>query len=108
MGTISLRTRTLLIVLIMLGVLVCILLLLADSIIERSFRSVEDHTAQEHVQQVANALSDSIAILDRTTHDYAVWDETYAYVLKPSPAYAADNIVDENLGYSRDTCKNVK
>ncbi|MEI7645154.1 MAG: CHASE4 domain-containing protein [Chloroflexales bacterium] len=94
MGTISLRTRTLLIVLMMLGVLVSILLLLADSIIERGFRSVEDHTAQEHVQQVANALSDSIASLDRTTRDYAVWDDTYAYVSKPGPAYAADNIAD--------------
>ncbi len=100
----SLRIRTLFAILIMLVVLVGSLLLLTDSIIGRSFRAVEERTVQEHVQQAANALGDSIASLERTTNDYAVWDDTYAFVAKPDPKYVTDNTTDatfinNNLSY---------
>ncbi len=97
MGSVSLRTRTLLAILTLLAVLFGILQIFADSIIERSFRAVEVTTAQEHVQQGANALADSIASLDRTAHDYAVWDDTYDYVSKPNPKYITDNTADSTF-----------
>ncbi len=104
MRSFSLRTRTLLGILIMLAALVGILLLLADSIIERNIRAVEANTAQEHVQQIANAFDDDIASLDRTTNDYATWDETYAFAVKPNPEYVTNNTSDStftnnNLSY---------
>ena len=90
----SLRTRTLLAIVLMLVLLVGGLLLVADSIIGRSFRAVEDRSVQEHVQQAANAISDDIARIDSLTSDYAQWDDTYTFVTKPTQRYIEVNSSD--------------
>ena len=100
----SLRTRTLIVTLIMLIGLVGFLQFLTYTIIGHGFQVVEERIVQEHVQQAANALNDSIASLDRTTNDYAMWDATYAFVAEPDLAYVNDNFapttfINNNLSY---------
>ena len=100
----SLRTRTLIVTLIMLIGLVGFLQFLTYTIIGRGFQVVEERIVQEHVQQAANALNDSLASLDRTTNDYAMWDTTYAFVAEPDLAYVNDNFApttfsNNNLSY---------
>lgn len=99
----SLRTRTLFTFLTMLVVLVVILQILAESIMGRGYRAVEEQTVRDRVEQANNALSNSIASLGRVNRDYAVWDDSYAFVTNRNPAYIATNLMDStfiNLGIS--------
>ena len=100
----SLRTRTLIATLIILFGLVGFLLFFTYTIIGHGFQVLEERIVQEHVQQAANALYDSLASLDRTTNDYAIWDATYAFVVEPDPVYVNDNFapttfINNNLSY---------
>jgi len=94
---VSLRARTLLAVLLLLAVLVGILLVLAESIIGSSFREAEARTVTERVEQVSNALNNSIADIERITRDYANWDDSYAFMSAPDDQYIADNMIDSTF-----------
>ncbi|MFV9503519.1 MAG: response regulator [Oscillochloridaceae bacterium umkhey_bin13] len=93
----SLRTRTLLAVLFTLAALMLILLVLAASIIATSFEEVEEQTAAERVQQVANALDNTAADLGRIARDYAIWDDTYAFVTTADESFISLNFGDQTF-----------
>ncbi len=90
----SLRTRTLLAMLAMLVALVAGLLLLADQIIGKSFADLEERTTTMRVEQVVNAIADSVDTLSRSTRDYAFWDNSYEFVQAPNDDYIAENLND--------------
>ncbi|RRR73622.1 MAG: response regulator [Candidatus Viridilinea halotolerans] len=102
--TLSLRTRLRAALVLMLAVLVAVLLLLADSIIERGFLVVEEREVAERVTQVTNALENGLLGLQRTTIDYAQWDDTYAFVGDEDPAFIETNFVDSTFIYNALAC----
>lgn len=90
----SLRVRTFAVLVVLLGALVVALLLLANTIFAEGFRQAEVQLVTERVKQAANALSDSLAGLSRVNRDYAVWDDSYAFVSAPDPAYVDNYLSD--------------
>lgn len=90
----SLCIRILFAMTLMMAIMVAFLLLLADAIIERGFREVEQREVSERVGQVANALDNSLAGLSQTARDYAFWDDTYGFVATGDPAYIEDNLTE--------------
>ncbi|MCS6880740.1 MAG: CHASE4 domain-containing protein [Oscillochloridaceae bacterium] len=90
----SLRVRTFAVLAVLLGALVVALPLLANTIFAEGFRQVEAQSVTEQVEQAANALADSLTSLEQVTRDYAVWDDSYAFVSAPDPTYIDNNLID--------------
>lgn len=86
----NLRTKTMVLVLAALVVGFAVLAPL-DWLILRSFRQIEAQTTEQHLAQALNALADDRATLQRTAHDYAMWDDTYSYMAEPAPEFITSN-----------------
>ncbi|PDW04590.1 response regulator [Candidatus Viridilinea mediisalina] len=96
----SLRARLLLVLVLMVVALVAALALLADAIIEGGFLALEERDVAERVAQVSNAFDNSIVGLQRTTLDYAQWDDTYAFALDGDRVFIETNFVDTTFLYN--------
>ncbi len=97
----SLRTKTLIIIGAILAGLIAILLVASQTVLLRSFEQLEEQNTREDVQRFLNALSDQLAQLSSTAADYAVWDDTFAFVRDGSKDYVQINLGDDtfsNLG----------
>ena len=58
---------------------------------------VERKLAQKEVERFVDALSRETEALAITTHDWAAWDDTYAFVHDQNPQYIASNLSDTTL-----------
>lgn len=97
----SLRTTTLLAIAVTLIGLLLLLWLASELVIVRSFRELEERTVRDDVAQTVSTLRDDIASLDRTTQDYAAWDDTYAFANDGNMEYVATNFPDETFASNR-------
>ncbi len=81
------------------GLALVLLLALASSasqmIVARGFRRVEQQGVRSDVGRAVKALSNELAQLKATDGDWAWWDDTYAFVRHPSPAYIEANLADQ-------------
>ncbi|MGD0818910.1 MAG: CHASE4 domain-containing protein, partial [Methanomassiliicoccales archaeon] len=68
-------------------ILIIILSIFSSIIISNGFEKTMRETAEEEAQQVVRLLNNDISVLDRSTTDYAAWDETYDFVLGQDPIY---------------------
>src|SRR5215469_553016 len=83
----SLRGKTLLIIgATMLG-LMGGLYALSRVVLLRGFAHVEDEYARQNLERASSAISNELLTLDRTTSEYAAWDQTYAYLHGKDPSY---------------------
>ncbi|MBP1467667.1 PAS domain S-box protein [Candidatus Chloroploca sp. M-50] len=94
MNLVSLRLRILLATFLLFGMLLGALLWLVGLIIGQGFAEVEERTVAMRVDQVTNALNNDLADLTRLTRDYAVWDDSFAFVREPNPTFIENNFVD--------------
>ena len=83
----SLRRKTLLIVAVTMIGLVGGLYLISSILLHRGFGKLEEQFARENVERAASAVSNDLSTLDRTTSEYAAWDQTYEYVQGKRPTY---------------------
>ena len=97
----SLRTTTPLAIAVTLIGLLLLLWLASELVIVRSFRELEERTVRDDVAQTVSTLRDDIASLDRTTQDYAAWDDTYAFANDGNMEYVATNFPDETFASNR-------
>jgi len=84
----------------------CLLLLVlvfatSSTMIRQSFRDLEEQSARRDMERAINALDDEIETLSRTNHDYAAWDDSYAFVAGKLPEYIASNLSDETFASNR-------
>jgi len=56
-------------------------------VLMRGFTHIEEDFASQNLDRAASALSNELEILDRTTSEYASWDQTYAYLQGKNPSY---------------------
>ncbi len=84
----SLRGKTLLIIVITVFALVGGLYALGRIVLLRGYSNLEADFARDDMERVSSALSNDLAILDRTNADYSSWDATYAFLSGNRPAYA--------------------
>ncbi len=100
----SLRDRILLTMAVLLLLLVVVLLLFSNVIIAQGFERVEQEAVTLRVEQVVNALDNSRSGVLRTAHDYAVWDDSYAFVQNGNREYielhfTESALINNNLSY---------
>jgi len=83
----SLRGKTLLILGMTIVGLVAGLCAVSRAVLLRGFAHLEEELTQENLDRASSALSNELATLDRTTSEYAAWDQSYAYVHGKSSTY---------------------
>jgi PAS domain S-box-containing protein len=76
----SLRGKTRLIVFATMLGLVGGLYALSRLVLLRGFAHLEEDFARENLKRASSAFANELATLDRTTSEYAAWDQTYAYL----------------------------
>jgi PAS domain S-box-containing protein len=83
----SLRQKTLLIIVLTMFVAVGSLFLLSRLVLKHGYARLEESFARDSLDRAASALSNELNTLDRTTSEYASWDQTYSYVHGTNPDY---------------------
>jgi PAS domain S-box-containing protein len=76
----SLRGKTLLIIFVTILGLVGGLYSLSRLVLLRGFNHLEADFARENLDRASSAVSNELAMLDRTTSEYAAWDQTYSFL----------------------------
>src|SRR5580704_16226733 len=76
----SLRRKTLLIIVLTMFVAVGSLFLLSRLILKHGYARLEESFARDSLDRAASALGNELNTLDRTTSEYASWDQTYSFV----------------------------
>jgi diguanylate cyclase (GGDEF)-like protein/PAS domain S-box-containing protein len=63
--------------------LIAVLYFTSQVIVLGSFAEQEDQDIRQNIERVRSSLNDSLASLEGTTRDWAIWDDTYAFVQDP-------------------------
>ncbi len=66
----------------------------AQKMMADSIASAERTQVQDDVQRFLNSISSELAVLDSTAHDWASWDDTYAFVANNNTDYIDSNLMD--------------
>jgi signal transduction histidine kinase len=93
----SLRVRTVLLVIVALVVLLTGLYFISRFVVLQSFTRLEEKSVSDNSTRAVNAMTEDIASLDRASHDYAYWDDTYAFMEDGNPEYVKDNLTDDTF-----------
>jgi PAS domain S-box-containing protein len=83
----SLRGKTLLIIGVTVVGLMGGLYALSREVLLRGFAHVEDDLARQNLERASSAIANELGTLDRTTSEYAAWDQTYAFLQGKSRTY---------------------
>ncbi|HEY3342901.1 MAG TPA: CHASE4 domain-containing protein, partial [Anaerolineae bacterium] len=93
----SLRVKTLLISGILILALMTAIGVISYHAVQDVFSRLEAQIMRQDVARVLNALADRETDLDKADTDYAVWDDTYAFINNPNAEYIASNLGDNTL-----------
>lgn len=87
----SLRAKSLLVAMAVQVLLMVVLGMGIQLLVQRGFDQVEDQYLRDHVARLKQVIDRSAQGLERSAHDYAVWEDSYRFVASPGPRYIADN-----------------
>jgi len=90
----TLRGKTVLVISITILLLLLVIYGLLRLVMFQSATFMEHQEMQTNVGRVISTIDDDRESLNRTTGDYATWDDTYAFVLDQDPVYIEQNIND--------------
>lgn len=93
----SVRTKVLLIVGACVLILETVTLSLIYFALTREAKRAETAMMEGEARRLHTAISYELAGLRSTTHDYATWDDTYAYVKERQPDYIETNYVADTF-----------
>ncbi|HEY9599647.1 MAG TPA: CHASE4 domain-containing protein, partial [Cyanophyceae cyanobacterium] len=93
----TLRQKTVLIVAVTLLSLLISLYLSLSMIWLNGFAQIETQRTYRNIEQVTEALNNNLKELNRTTGDWAMWDETYTFVEGTNKNYVQENLDDSIL-----------
>lgn len=71
--------------------------LVAWHFILQGYRDLEEDRIREDLSRATDALSREAENLDLTVRDWAFWDDTYAFVAHPDPAYVQVNLTESTF-----------
>lgn len=91
----SLRIQTLVLVGVTLLALFAGLYFPLRSLLLSSFTRLEAEMMRSNSDRTSSALSFALQKLDSSTVAWAIWDDTYAFIAQPSPAYLEANTNDD-------------
>jgi signal transduction histidine kinase len=89
----TLRRRTLFVVMVTLATLMVLMYAVADITFMRSIVELEQANAQDSVKKVRNIMIKELDELDGTAWDWAAWDDTYAFMEDGNEEYLESNLV---------------
>jgi signal transduction histidine kinase len=93
----GMRKRTLTISGIVAIIMMVTVYVSSNSLLLNSFEKLETDSVYQNVDRFQNALSDDVSNLYSKSGDWAVWDDTYAFIVAPNTNYIASNIVDSTF-----------
>ncbi len=93
----SLRKKTILLVLTTLLGLVAVLYVFLSSVIIDEFRELERETTTRNVNRVTEAVNADIEKLDLTAIDWAKWDDTHEFIIDRNQDYIDTNLVPQTM-----------
>jgi sensor domain CHASE-containing protein len=70
-------------------------------LIRQGVRGVEDREVQSMVTRINRLFEQTAADTERSVHDYAIWDDSYAFVAHPTPKFVEDNLSQDVLSNLR-------
>jgi len=88
----GLRRKLLLIIGLILAILMVLLYFVASAILMNSFSRLEERIVRQDVDRALRILDTELVDLNRSLHDWASWDETYAFIESGHPGYIAENL----------------
>jgi signal transduction histidine kinase/sensor domain CHASE-containing protein len=91
----TLRAKTLLLIGSTLMGLVIVIYGGASFFLRRNYANLERQLMTADANRARKALQETITAIDRTTRDYALWDDTYAFVQTEDPDYIEYNFIDD-------------
>jgi PAS domain S-box-containing protein len=68
---------------------------ISQDIVLRGFLAQENQEVTEGVNRAQRALEDNLSALEGTSRDWAIWDDTYAYVQDHNQAYYDTNLAED-------------
>ncbi|MFA6001474.1 MAG: HD domain-containing phosphohydrolase [Thermoleophilia bacterium] len=83
----TLRKKTFLIIGLTVVSLLAVFYLLSTTILLNGFKDVEIRDTRKEIQRPIDSLDSDLAFLGNTTRDWAVWDDTYAFIVDRNPDY---------------------
>jgi sensor domain CHASE-containing protein len=90
----GLRKRTLTIIGVLAIIMMVTVYFFSHSLLLNSFEKLEETNVHQNVGRFQSALSDDVSDLHSKSGDWAVWDDTYAFIVAPNANYINSNIVD--------------
>lgn len=93
----SLRTRTLWTIGLTTVFLTALLGLIFSQTLLRAFAEAEVRDTERDAHHARTFLEDELRAMDILAHDWASWDDTYAFIEDANPAYIRSNITDETF-----------
>lgn len=81
--------------------LLCVLSLATHFVIANSFRDLERDHALRNLERAQNAVTQELAALDELVVDWAVWDDSLAFMQGSDPAFVKSNLNDRTLASLR-------
>ena len=88
----QLRKKTLVIVGLTTFSLTVVLYIIARNTVLNRFTRLENQLAEQNVERVLRILSNEIGALDALAHNWAVQDETVAFLEAPASQYSLSNL----------------
>jgi len=70
-------------------------------LLQRNFAHLEQQNVNDNLQRAANAIDRQFQALDAAAADWAIWDDTFAFMADPSQAYVEANLGDATFDYLR-------
>ena len=93
----SIRLRTLILIAGTTVGLLAILYTISALLFLDRFSRLERREALRGLEQANNALANELGELATFNHDWAAWDDTYAFVQDGDPEYLESNLMDETF-----------
>ncbi|NWF76000.1 MAG: diguanylate cyclase [Nitrospirae bacterium] len=93
----TLRKKTLIIILISLICAISIFYISARIFLLGSFKKLEDKDTKKHIQIALRSIAHSLEVIDSKTGDWANWDDTYAFIQNRNPEYIKTNPSDKTF-----------
>jgi PAS domain S-box-containing protein len=88
----TVRRKIVLILIAFIALMFAAVFLLFRVVLQRNVDALETTRVRDAIERAVSALDNEASLLDRFTHDYAAWDDTYAFVLNPRPSFVESNL----------------
>ena len=88
----TLRCKTWLVAAGMVAGILSVFYVVSSSFILRGFTKLEERYVGRDIERGEKAIANEIRQLDTTTHDWARWDDTYAFIADTNAAFILSNL----------------